>query len=282
MLKFAGVVSSFYPDLDELERNIKTYLLWLDHLVIWENTPAEDSIISQLIDRLQSNKVEVRTTGQNEFLAYPINECIRWAEKSGYTHLLTMDQDSFFTDDKFELFCKVIENNQDSNIAIFAAAKNVDPKLTGTMVEVKNAITSGAVYPVSIFEKTGFFREDFLIYMIDIEFSIRVREMGFKIVCLPEVVLNHQGGYAQKSKLGLLINHYSAQSTYYIIRNTILTWKLFPEQFPLIERINFFRYKIVYRTIKIVFETNKIQKLKAIYIGLIHGLFGKAGQYSIH
>jgi rhamnosyltransferase len=282
MVKVLGVVTSFYPNIEELERNINSYLPWIEHLIIWENTLKEDSRINQLTAKLQTSKAEVRTTGQNEFHASPFNQCIRWAEGNGYTHMLTMDQDSFFTGEDFAKLIEFVENNKDNNIAVFTAAKNIDKKLNGDIVEVENAATSGTIYSIDVFRKVGFFREDFLIYMVDIEFGIRVCENGFKIACLPEIVLNHNAGYAKKSKMGLLIDYYSAQSTYYIIRNTLLTWKLYPNKFPLRERINFFRYKIIYRTIKIVFEPDKIQKLKAIYTGLYHGLIGKAGRYNIY
>jgi rhamnosyltransferase len=281
MMKILGVVTSYYPKFDELERNILSYLSSLDHLIIWENTLKEDSQISQLVARIGNSKIEIRTTGQNEYLAFPINTCIKWAEENGYSHILTMDQDSFFPEGDFTRFIEIIKNNMDNNIAIFTPVMNFDRKLSGTIVEVENAITSGSIYPIDIFNKVGAFREDFLIYMIDIEFGIRVRKKGFKITCLPEVVLIHHIGYAKKSRMGLLINYYSAQSTYYIIRNIMLTWKLYPDQFSIRDRFNFFKYKIVFRTIKIVFEPDKLLKLKAIYLGFFHGLVNKSGRCKI-
>lgn len=281
MIKVLGVVTSFYPDLKELERNIYTYLPWIDYLIIWENTLKKDSQVNRITARFGNAQIEVRTTGQNEFHASPFNQCIHWGKENGYTHLLTMDQDSFFEREDFSKLINFVENNRDNNIAVFTAAKNIDKKLYGDVAEVENAATSGTIYSMDVFEKVGFFRDDFLIYMVDIEFGIRLRAKGYKILCLPGVKLNHNAGYAKRSKLGLLIDYYSAQSTYYIIRNTLLTWKLYPGKFPLHERINFFRYKIVYRTFKMVFEPHRIQKLKAIYIGLYHGLTGKAGRYEI-
>ena len=85
----------------------------------------------------------------------------------------------------------------------------------------------------------------------------------------------------KKSKLGYIINFYSAQSTYYIIRNTILSWKLYPNQFPLSDKLIFIKYKVVYRICKICFEPNIILKLKAIFLGLIHGCVGKFGRFDI-
>jgi rhamnosyltransferase len=119
-MKIVAIVTSYYPDAKNLEYNIKSYLPWIDRLIIWENTPAEKSIIKQLIDRFQNDKIEVRTTGKNEFLAFPFDETIRWAQKQGYTHLLTMDQDSYFKEDSFGQFIERIKTFNDDSVGIFA------------------------------------------------------------------------------------------------------------------------------------------------------------------
>ena len=281
MSKIIGIVSSYFPNLDELEKNINSYLPSIDYLIIWENTPKEKSNIDLLVSKLNSNKVEVRSSGKNEYLAYPINQCVKWAENQGFTHVLTMDQDSFFLEKHFEIYRDFIENNRNDEIAIFSPTLNKVKTNFDTYIEVDNAITSGTIYALKIFEKIGYFREDFLIYMIDIEFGIRARLNGYKIFQLSNVNLIHQSGYEKKSKLGYIINFYPAQSTYYIIRNTVLTWKIYPNQFPLSNKLIFIKYKVVYRICKICFEPNIILKLKAIFLGLIHGCAGKFGRFDI-
>ena len=87
MNKYFAVVSSYFPNLDELEENIKSYLSWVDKLIIWENTPIGESKINVLIEKLNNDKIEVRTTGQNEYLAKPFNFCIQWAKEAGFTHI---------------------------------------------------------------------------------------------------------------------------------------------------------------------------------------------------
>jgi len=276
-----GIVTSYFPILDELEDNIKSYLSGIDHLIIWENTPKEKSQINSLIERLNNPKVEVRTSGKNEFLAFPFNCCIRWAAENGFTHILTMDQDSSFTDSQFVEYLHLIRINQKDDIAIYTPAKSTEKILSQDVEEKENAITSGSVYPINVFRKIGYFQEDFLIYMIDIEFGIRVKCSGLRIISFPKIILNHQAGYAKESNYGITINNYSAQSTYYIIRNTILTWKLYPQKYKFGERIKFFRYKIIYRTLKIGFEDNKLLKIKAIWLGLFHGIIKKSGRYDL-
>ncbi len=280
-MKLLAVVSTYFPDLEELERNILSYLPWVDYLIIWENTAKEKSNIEKLISKLNNSKIEIRTTGKNEFLAFPFNECIKWAKKQGFTHILTMDQDSKYDDKQFEIFKKLIQENDSDEIAIYASTKNQSHKKPEKMIDIDNAITSGSVYNLNIFNKIGYFSEDFLIYMMDIEFGFRVKKNGFRIVSFPEICLNHKAGYALKSSTGLVINNYSAQSTYYIIRNTILTWQLYPENYTVIDKLSFIRYKVIYRILKLVLEEDSFLKFRAILIALVHGIFRKSGRYDL-
>ena len=280
-MRLFAVVSTYYPDLVELEKNILSYLDGVDYLIVWENTPKSESTIQLLISKLNNSKIELRTTGKNEFLAYPFNECIKWSEKQDFTHILTMDQDSGFVDNQFEEYKKLIQNNNLDDIAIFASTKNNSNKLFEKMVDIDNAITSGSIYNLKIFNKIGYFSEDFLIYMMDIEYGFRVKKNGFRIVCFPEISLNHEGGYARKTSTGLVVSNYSAQSTYYIIRNTLLTWRLYPENYSLNEKISFIRYKVIYRAIKLVLEKDLFRKFRAIFIALVHGVFNKSGRFDL-
>ena len=280
-MKLLGVVTSYYPESIEFVRNINTYVSGLDHLIIWDNTPADKSMLSELFSEQKIPNLEIRTTGKNEYLAMPFNQCIIWGKQEGFTHILTMDQDSFFEENKFDAFVSLVEKCNDPNVMVFASAKSENQQVVAEEIEVENAITSGTIYKLDIFDKIGYFREDFLIYMIDIEFGMRVRAYGYKIICFPQIILNHYTGYARVNNLGFKIDHYSAQSTYYIIRNVMLNWKLYSKQFSRKEKLKFFKYKIGYRTIKLPFEKNSFLKLRAIYIALFHGLIGKSGRYDI-
>jgi len=214
-------------------------------------------------------------------LAKPFNDVVRLAQKENYDFILTMDQDSSFEAGGFEKYIGLIEANSDDTVGVYAPNRNNVSDLTRNFVEMRTAISSGAVYPVSLFEKIGLFNEYFFIYMIDIEFCLRAKKHNMKTVCVTPITMLHQEGYAEKSRLGLSVNNYSAQSTYYIIRNTILTWNLFPKEFTLSDKFLFFKYKLIYRTLKLGFETDRIRKLKAIYLGILHGITRKKGQYNI-
>lgn len=279
MFKLLALTSSYFPNLIELERNISTYLPWVDKLLVWENTPQRDSSISELSNKFSYDRIEVKTTGQNEFLATPFNFAVNYAKENGYTHILLMDQDSYFEEDHFEAYINEIKNCVDSSIGVFSPNRDIVDQL-GTFKEIPHAISSGSIIPIRVFETVGFFREGFLIDALDIEFCYRVRKMAYKVVCNTSIYLFHSLGYKQKN-VGITTQNYSAQRTYYIVRNHIITFSLFGAQAPKGAKFDFYKYKIVYRLIKIFLEKNSLQKIKAIVIGILHGLFKREGQYLI-
>lgn len=280
-MKILGVITSFYPDIDELERNINSFLPDIDSLIIWENTPKLESRIDKILPLINSDKIIIRTTGFNEGLGKPFNEAAKKAKNENFDFLLTMDQDSYFANGEFEKYVKLIENDIDSNVAVYSPNRNNIINSEKDFVEIRTAISSGSIYPVRNFEKMGYFREDFFLYMIDIEYCFRAKRNKMITVCLTAVSLHHKEGYAEKSNFGLSVNNYPAQSTYYIIRNSLLTWKLYPEYTTRKDRIYFYKYKVIYRLLKIVFEKQPFLKIKALIFGLLHGINFKTGQYNL-
>ena len=281
MSKILGIVSSYYPDIQEFVKNINSYLDYLDLLIIWENTPKHESRIQKILPLINSEKIIVRTTGFNEGLGKPFNEAAKQAKKENFDFLLTMDQDSYFATGEFNKYIKLVESDINKNVAVYSPNRNHIPNSEKDYVEIRTAISSGSIYPVRNFEKIGYFREDFFLYMIDIEYCFRAKRNELIIVCLPAVSLLHKEGYAEKSNFGLSVNNYPAQSTYYIIRNSILTWKLYPEYTTRKDKMYFYKYKVIYRLLKIFFEKQPFLKIKALVLGLLHGITFKTGRFNL-
>ena len=287
MFKILGIVSSYYPDIKEFERNIMSYLPCIDKLIIWENTPKENSQLHLL--SIKSDKIEIRTTGKNEYLAYPFNQAIEEAKKMGCTHLITLDQDSQFYEGHFENYIEQIKANNDESIGIFGPnvvmkiphliyAYEVLPKKIKYLPE-GGVVTSGSVYRMELFAQGGF-PEDFAIYFLDPYICLKARKLGYNIVVFTNVFMYHRG-YAMKSKSGLMINNYPPLNTYYYIRNGILIWKIYPEFYTCKSRYNFFKYNVAFRIAKIIFEKDRRGKLKAMFLGLYHAAIGKTGAYDL-
>ncbi|MGE0018714.1 MAG: hypothetical protein AB7S72_03530 [Draconibacterium sp.] len=191
-----------------------------------------------------------------------------------------MDQDSRFENGHFEKYLKQITQLNNDSVAIYAP-NTQNSELKQEPVESDFVITSGNILPLRIFNTVGLFNEDFLIYNVDTEFCMRVRSKGLKIISFTNISLVHSEGYKRQMKIGFVLNNYSAQSTYYIIRNTILLWKLYPQNVTLKEKFTFCKFKIGFRLAKIIFEDDSLRKIKAIFLAIIHGYLSRKGRYDL-
>ncbi len=270
-MKLLAIVITYFPNPDDLKRNISRYIDHVDKLIIWENTPEKEAIQYHIELPEHQAKIIYRGSGKNEFIAIPLNRTIAWAKENGYTHLLTMDQDSCFEEGCFEKYILSIRDCTIENVGMWGANPNNMYKTDEALLVVPQCITSGTVYPLSIFDKIGLFREDFAIYVVDIEFGIRARKYGYKTVIATQCLLHHVFGKPTKSKLGLITSNYSPFITYLIIRNTIVTWIEHPDHFKV--RKGFIQYNIIFRLLSVILhEKDKLKKIKAIFLGILDGV----------
>jgi rhamnosyltransferase len=277
-MKLLGIVILYYPDKD-IEANINSYIDALDELIIWDNTPHGCGI-----SFLEIPKIKKMGSNENVGIGKALNEAVNYAKINEFTHLLTMDQDSSFQNDDCKIFI-AIANNAKLN-AIFSPNYISDNKEwyveQDSFIEVETTLTSGTLYPIHIFDAIGLFREDFFIDTIDTEFSLRARKNGIPTQIISSVHLFHVAGY-QKHKRRFLWktfspNEYSPIRSYYIIRNSIITKKLYPWN----NWKGYFYYWFYKRLFYVLcYENNKYAKYKGLILGYIHGRMGKTGRQTI-
>lgn len=275
-----GIVIFYYPS-DDVWKNIASYSNSLDKLIIWDNTPEDQS---DLHVPAWVEKVVLMGVGKNVGIGKALNKAISYAIENHYDYLLTMDQDSCFVKDDFSMYLKAIK---ESNIkSIFSPNYLIHGKEWYTpidnFIEVETTMTSGSMYPVEIFSEIGSFRDDFFIDAIDTEFSLRAKKNGIATRVISHVHLIHGAGY-QKRKYKFLWktffpNEYSPIRSYYIIRNGIITKHLYPWA----NWKGFLYYWFYKRLFFVVFyEDNKWAKTKGLLYGFYHGMIGKTGEQTI-
>ena len=280
-MKTLGIVIFYYPT-DEVWKNIASYIDLLDKLFIGNNTPG-----NQLDLHLPTweEKIVLMGVGKNLGIGKALNKAILYAKENQYDYLLTMDQDSHFVKEDFKLYLKAIK---ESNIrSIFSPNYLLHDKALYTsiddgFIEVETTMTSGSVYPVEVFSKIGLFRDDFFIDAIDTEFSLRAKKSGITTRVMPQVYLVHGAGYPKTKHKFLwktfFPNEYSPVRSYYIVRNGIITKRLYPWA-----NWKGFLYYWFYKRLFFVicYEDNKFAKIKGLLYGFYHGMIGKTGEQTI-
>jgi rhamnosyltransferase len=287
-MKLSAVIVVYLPELKKLISNIKSCIADVDALLIYQNSLIAEEVITQLagFEPQLLAKMHYLGDGSNIGIAAAMNAGVIWSEENGCTHLLTLDQDSAFAEGALARYKDIISISSSEQIGIYGvnsiSLSGPEFSSTNALLEVTDTISSGSIYPLSVFKQCGLFKAELFIDAVDYEFCYRVKRLGYKTVICTDVLMNHELGYPEKTRFGFSTVNYSAFRTYYILRNQIAVWRAFPDLFQHKYKVTLVKDHLLLRSIKIVLaEKDKINKLRAIIVGTIHGLKGRTGYYKI-
>lgn len=274
-MKLVAIIIAFYPDKNQLISNIEKLILDVDQLLIYRNSAID--IESDFIDRYKE-KIFFLGTEKNDGIGKALNAGVYWAKSNNFSHILTLDQDSYFEVGHLLQFRKFIEGTKDyENAGVFVPnfinKGNLCMPLATSPLEVSNGITSGSIIPISIFSIVGGFNNFLFIDGVDNEFCYRIRKIhGMKTIMIPTIHLIHELGHHKKSIFGFTTLNYSSFRTFYIVRNHILLWRKYPKYYSKVEKIMILKDIIIYRIIKVILaEKHKRRKIKSILLGIFYG-----------
>jgi rhamnosyltransferase len=271
-MKLLAVVVAYNPDENFL-RNIKSYLEDVNFLIIWENSPLpeKENYQKELSD--DADKIRFMGTGKNVGLGKAYNDAVGYAKEHDYTHIMTMDQDSYFIN--FKGYRANIEKETDETIGMLLPMVNLDGVYEYEPLEAKLGMQSGAVFPLRILDKIGLFREDFFIGGIDHEITFRVRKYGYNLMRYSNCNMIHAVGSGRivsifNRQFELIEN--SPLRRFYTIRNECILFREYPEE---MKKNRFFFLKLqIKEALKIIlWEKEKTAKIAAMLKGTFYGLF---------
>lgn len=273
IIKLLGIVITYFPNVEETKHNIQSYINDVDKLIIWENTPTSDRMKYRILLPEFGDKIIYMSSNENMYIAYPLNQAVKYGRENEFSHLLTMDQDSCFEEGYFKKYKELVMENSD-NCSIFGGNPNFcdQPVNSNKPRRVGTLITSSSIFKMDIFEKIGLFREDYKIDCVDFEFCYRARQKQIYSYMINSILLHHKFGNLQKTKYGYRISNYSPVRLYFIAKNNIKLKKEYPDYINIKETLN----RIFNPFFKIVIsESNKWNKIVAICKGIYDGLFNK-------
>ena len=269
-------VTVLYNPTKEILKNINSYLNELDRLYLVDNSEKESNYLKEQLIKF-SSKIEYIKMNGNEGIAKALNVAKNKAIDEKFDWLLTMDQDSKFENDDFNKMLQLVKKFFNKNIAIFSPFHKmpnsifVDDEIT----EKEIVMTSGNLLNLKIAKEIGDFEEKFFIDEVDHDYCYRIKKRNYKIIVLNKIILNHNLGNMKSYKIFAVTNHNYIRR-YYITRNELYMLK----KYSFLKR----RYlrEILKDTIKIIlFEKDKIKKLKMIYLGIKdfkNGITGKINE----
>lgn len=269
-MKLASIIVLYYPG-EYLEKNIKSFIDYVDLLLIWHNTPKGDQKSIDLHE--YADKVVYLGTGKNEGLGIAYNEGVKYLNDKDYTHIMTMDQDSFFIN--FQNYRYNVEQERDKTVGIMAPPVNNREISKWEPFDLKNVIQSGSIFSIKMLKEIGLFRSDFFIDQIDVEISYRARINGYKCICycgcnLIQPMGSQRVAYFGKSQVS--ISDYPALRRFYFTRNSIFLMKQYNNEYSMTDKINFILYEIKSVLKIVLYENDKIDKISALIKGFYFGL----------
>lgn len=274
-MKLAGVVVLYNPDQKILE-NIKSYIDYVDVVYAVDNSLTDNS------DAFNLEKIEYISNGENKGIAYALNVGAKKAIEDGYEWLLTMDQDSHFTDDGIDKMKKFILNCKNDSDSEFKYEKiGIVTPFHRTMFDTNEyppsidspavVMTSGNIISLRAYKEVGGFKDWMFIDAVDFDYCLNLRDHGYDIWRLLYIELTHNLGNVVFKDIGkkhmYSLNH-SAIRRYYIVRNRHYFYDMYHERYP--DFCNAEKGRTVREAAKIFLcEKQKFKKLFAMLKGYI-------------
>jgi rhamnosyltransferase len=274
--RVCAVIVTFNPEIDRLTDNITSIFGQVDKLIIVDNASTN---IKPILDLSSTFDIEVLQQVDNTGISGALNRAIDFVDSNDYEYLLTLDQDSIATENMVkELVNCMVTSTKIAMVGPKIHDLNMNSKedeiFEDEIDEVMLLITSGALCRIANLKKVGCFDDDLFIDCVDFDMSLKLIEAGYRVCRVNSAKLIHEiGAKEQKNLFGkhfYILNH-SSFRVYYMVRNRVYLMLRYRGLAGYKVRADFLH--LITRTLgMLVFEADRVGKLKATVKGLIVGL----------
>jgi rhamnosyltransferase len=224
---------------------------------------------------------------ENLGIAEALNEGVHLAKKQGHPWVMLFDQDSTVTDGFVDQMLSAWESHPDRERVGSIHPRYLDPQ-TGIEAVVPRQsdgvpilpMTSGALMPIWIFDRIGWFASEYFIDLVDWEYCFRIRAEGFLVADAADAKLIHAAGSpAPTTVCGRTFrpSHHSAVRRYYISRNCIVFLRKYFRSFP--GSISSCALRQLRETIVcVIAEPDRARKFRNILLATWDALTGRMGK----
>lgn len=280
LIIIAGIVT-YNPEIKRLKECLDVIVPQVRSVVIVDN----GSVNLYEIKELQYNyNFEFVQNYDNLGIAKALNQIFEMAENLCADWIVTLDQDTVVPANLISVYEKNISKFDEAGIFFPLVYDHIThekwPYIDNIhkVAEFKRCITSGSINKMSAWKKAGGFDEYLFIDEVDNDFCYRVRKNGYRIFLIPELIINHQIGNTEiRTIFGkkIYIRNHSAFRKYYISRNMIYVAKKNRE----CNIIKAICHAFAFSAKSVLFEKDKITKLKACIHGIYDGVFADINKF---
>lgn len=271
-----AIVTTFHPEAGLIYR-LATILPQVGRVLIIDNgsEASEQAEVRAMVDL---GEVDALWNDANLGLAMALDQGLQWAEERGADWALLLDQDSHPTLGIVAEASRVIAAAEGGLVAAVGAgmvAGGTDgrPDRDGWR-ETPVVITSGTLVSVSAWKVIGGFRRDFFVDYVDLEFCLRARGAGYRILQSMQPTIRHSIGRPERRRLlwrTVTTTHHDGRRRYSITRNRVVVWRTYWRREARFVSADLLRF--VKEFVKAaLFESDRRGKLRAVASGLRDGL----------
>ena len=267
-----GAIVTHHPERGLPERAARL-ALQVGGLIIVDNGSSTSGIaLAEEAARLTGAHLVANPA--NRGIATALNQAAQLAMSLGSDWLITMDQDTSACPTMVTELARAYRDcpfRDDVAVVGAGVAGAPAPGCDNTSwTEQTLVITSGSLVSLPILEAVGGFRDDFYMDYVDVEYCLRLRERGYRVIITCAPVMRHRIGKPTRhrflSRRPVTTNH-SAARRYYMTRNRLTLWLRYWRT----EKA-WVKYDLAWflrETLKIaLFEQDRGAKLRAVTAGI--------------
>jgi len=299
--KIPAILVTYNPSSDLWDKLVQ-FSSTFERIIIVDNGSNINTmdIIEQYVQSM-GDKLLVIINKKNMGVAKALNQGLMLASQLGYHYAVSMDQDSRPVPGMLEsLVQTMLSHPNRENLAILAPdiieessyktsrylcfkSRFSFKRMTcqnGILRNVTFVITSGSLYNLRLYLKIGPFRDDFFIDAVDKEYCLRAISKGYEISVACNAKLEHNLGHRDRRQLLVWASSPTFHPSfrwYYMNRNRIAMFRMYAWQYP-----HWFVHEmgVALKGLArmLVFENQRIKKIKATLYGLRDGFFNRMGE----
>jgi len=266
-----------------------------DHVLVVDNASTDGT--PEML-KAEFPQVEVLRLPENQGGAGGFHEGMKRAYEMGFEWLWIMDDDAFPEKDVLALLSRYFSQAE----VLVPLQRNVGGSLYGVgywkgryvsaFVEEKASpfriemfAFVGPLIHREVLQKVGLPRKEFFLQFDDVEYALRIREAGLRVLCVPDSHIVHNYGEAKEvSLLGFIRRKRGVLSpvkVYYSVRNygwTVCRTQLAKPR-PM-SVVMYFLLNLRWLVGDLLFEPDRFTRVRMRVKGVWHGILGKLGKLS--
>ena len=277
-----AVVTTFRPTTELLER-LTRVISQVDKVILVDDSGA-DAIAAIRAELVEIN-VDIISNCSNIGIAASLNKGINRAlDVYKCDYIVTFDDDTLIPDGYIDSLMKCFCHQRPKSLGIvcgsYEGSIGLEDVTNDDIVEKRNLITSGCIYPSDLFREIGLFDERLFIDLVDFDFCTRVRSAGYCLAEVSVVKMSHTIGEICRRHilfLNVIVYNHQPFRLFYQVRNILLYSRKHCMHDPLFSLYLYIGLiKIIIKAI--LFEERKLSRLYYITKGVWWGVRNKGGR----